>query len=128
MQIYPLLFAQLKDSSYLYVSKERETNTSEMKTRNKLTSEALRLARQIDSLYNKVELSDYGFFETYHDTMLYQRDGAWEEASEIQYHTDRGEIKFAEAGIKNLQETLAFCKAVIKVQEMTRKLPEPIYG
>lgn len=93
----------------------------------KITKQAIKLAQQIGAEYDKIELTDYGFFDAYHDTMLYQKEGAWEEVGEIEYFEEKGEIKHAEGGIKQLMETLAYCKAVVKLQEMTRKLPKAIY-
>ena len=97
-------------------------------TMKKLTKQASAIARKIDSQYSLLKSDRFGFFETYHDTMLDQVDAAWEEVEETAYFEEKGEIEHAQTGIKNLTEALKFCQAVIKLQTMTDKLPEPIFG
>jgi hypothetical protein len=96
-----------------------------------LTNKAVKLAEQISREYDKIYLDDYNFFDTYHDTMLYQKDGAWEIVNEVEEYERRGTdqyLGYTEDHIIELEKTLLFCKAVIKVQTLTAKLPEAIFG
>ena len=93
-----------------------------------LYNKAVRIYRNICDQYNLLASDKYRFFETYHDTMLDQKDGAMEIVGEIEHYVKTDQIAFAKANIKELNKTLSFCKAVINLQEMTEKLPEPIFG
>ena len=92
-----------------------------------ITKQAVHLANLIDKQYNLLKSDKFGFFDAYHDTMLAQCDCAWQEVDETEYFEKLGELDNAEAGVNNLVETLKFCTAVIRLQAMTDKLPEPIF-
>ena len=101
---------------------------------------AIKLAEQIDALYNKLTLGNYGFFDAFHDDLRIQRDCACDEVNELEEYLQNPTKKYgfmkkkptgaecADMCMQNLVDTLNYCEAVIKLQEQTLKLPKSIYG
>ena len=93
-----------------------------------ISQQARKIAQQIENQYNELNNETPYFFDQHHDDMRIQRDCSYEELTEIEAYEQRGEIKFAKIGLKNLKETLIYMKAIIKLQEQTNNLPRSIYG
>ena len=102
----------------------------------KKVDEATELATQITKYYNALTITNSQFFDLYHDTMLYQKNGAWEEVDELEAFIKQQMIKpsvqnidgVIKKYIKNLKDTLKYCKAVIKAQTQVNKIPDAIFG
>lgn len=83
----------------------------------------------ICALYLKLDLeAGEAFFDMYHDDLLCQREGAGEELDEMEEYMENDNRKAFDMSFKNIAATEKYCKAVIKIQELTRELPESIYG
>ena len=93
-----------------------------------LTKKAISLAALISRQYNMLELDKYKFFETYHDSMRCQMECAWEEVDNVAAYEEDNDEDSALSSISLLQQTLTYCKAVIRLQKLTKALPEAIYG
>jgi len=94
----------------------------------KLTQQANRLSNKINACYNAIDITQWNFFETYHDAMLYQRDGAREVAAEVEHYEKKEDIVNAEEGVQTLKDTLEFCNAILKIQKQVTNLPTAIFG
>lgn len=104
-----------------------------------MKTEIDKIITQIEKEYNKLNMNENNFFETYHDIMLTQRDCAYEESEEYDYYITHSETFKANGKVKTnidcakeciitLNNILKYMKAIIQLQELTRKLPEPIFG
>lgn len=90
----------------------------------KLLKKAGQLASAIDAEYMKLDM-ETDFSNNMHDTMLIQKDCAWQEVGEMEHYTKKEHL---EKTIEALEKTLAYCKAVINAQEVVNKIPEAIFG
>lgn len=101
---------------------------------------AIKLAQQIEKEYMKLTAEDTNFFDHHHDNLRIQMDCAWDEVEELkeylknktkkygyQHHKPTG-AECADVCMRNLQDTLTYCKAVIDLQTQTNNLPKSIYG
>lgn len=90
---------------------------------------AQQIYERICALYLKLGLdAGEAFFDMYHDHLLCQRDGAGSELDEMEEYMEKDNSRAFKMCMDNLVATEKYCKAVIKLQEQTRKLPESIYG
>ena len=55
-------------------------------------------------------------------------DCAWESVGEIDHYLRANDLESANDEFKNLEDTLIYCDAVIKLQEQTNNLPKCIFG
>lgn len=89
---------------------------------------AYSLSNRIRKEYDKLSTKNRIFFETYHDNLMYQLQGVDEELDEMLVDFDNQNEEHFMMGYKNLEDTLVYFKAVIKLQKLTLELPESIYG
>ena len=105
------------------------TNKLKMKKKQtNLTKIAATLARKIELEYSKLNNDDPNFFETYHDNVRCQMDCAYQIAGEVEIYVEKDDLKSAKEQVKDLQDTLKYCKAVIELQKQTVNLPKCIFG
>ena len=103
---------------------------------NKLLKGGILLAQKIDAAYEELDIVNEYFFNQFHDNMLIQKDCAWQEVGELEVYSENLTTKYgritgkdgADSCIKNLEATLKYCNAVIKLQEQSKVIPECIFG
>ena len=103
---------------------------------NKQFKKGLALANKIDATYNKLDNYNEYFFDAYQDDLRVQRDCAFMELDELEEYCKNPKKQFGditgtegvEICIKNLEDTLTYCNAVIKLQNLSKELPKSIYG
>ena len=81
--------------------------------------------RKMYIAYNALDAKHKGFFELYHDAMLYQLEGAKEDANDINYYlsVEGGvSINKAELCLQNIKDALGYMQGVIKMQKIAEKL------
>jgi len=89
----------------------------------KLPNQQHKAQRIVKNIYNLY--AEFGITEAtdeYHDTMLYQLEGARDELSEC-FHEDEFEDL-----IPALEDALKYMKAISKVIKLLNNLPRPIFG
>ena len=102
----------------------------------KYIKKANMLASKIEAEYNKLNLLEYNFFDTYHDDLRIQMDCAWQEVDELVEYSenpnklfgDKTGLECMQYCIGNLSATLEYVTSVIRLQEQTMNLPKSIYG
>ena len=99
--------------------------------KQEILKQAKKICKSIDRQYDKLSIDKNDLvFNRYHDDMMYQSEGAWSEFNEIESYLNADDLTQdeADAYIKNLNDTLDFCKAVIKTQEASVKIPSTVFG
>jgi hypothetical protein len=102
----------------------------------KLLKEGVKIATQIENLYNELDYEGYDFFNVHHDNLRIQMDCSWMEVDELEYNVNNPTKKYGDITgkdcaaicIENLKNTLVYVKAVIKLQQQTKDLPTCIFG
>lgn len=102
---------------------------------NKLLSKAIKLASAIEDQYDLLTIEHEWFFNQFHDDLLCQKDCAWRCVDDVEHYIEKSEsldkskswLDYAEQELDNLNTTLTYCKAVIKLQNSIN-LPESIFG
>lgn len=96
----------------------------------KVVKQAIDLANKIEAEYMKLDPNKSEIiFDQFHDNMQIQKDCAWQEVDEIEMYAEKKETEqYIQSGIDNLTKTLAYCKAITKLQKQAEAVPECIYG
>tara|TARA_R110000822_G_scaffold253568_1_gene380011 strand:+ start:187 stop:501 length:315 start_codon:yes stop_codon:yes gene_type:complete len=101
------------------------------KNGTKILSQIVRICKAIDREYDKLSIEKNSLvFDRYHDDMLYQSEGAWNECNEIEHSLNEGKLTQEEVDLWIIlfKDTLAFCKSVIKTQNESVKITSPVFG
>lgn len=102
---------------------------------NKQLKQGVKLAQQIEEQYNLLE-GDSVFFDLFHDDLRIQSDCAWEVVDELEEYSENPKKQFGqitgkegiEITLDQLNDTLIYVTAVIKLQAQFNDLPRAIYG
>ena len=86
------------------------------------------LCKKITDLYNKLNIDCEYFFNAHHDNLRVQMDCSWETLGDIEHYLKINDLESANDEFKNLQDTLIYCEAVIKLQQQVNDLPKCIFG
>ena len=81
------------------------------KNGTKILSQIVRICKAIDREYDKLSIEKNSLvFDRYHDDMLYQSEGAWNECNEIEHSLNEGKLTQEEVDLWIIlfKDTLAF--------------------
>jgi hypothetical protein len=102
--------------------------------KNTLTKKANDLACKIHTQYDKLGFIDGDdfYFNRFHDQLQVQTDCAYEAAQDVEQLEKDGKLDDAQAIVEQLEDTLEYCKAIIKGQSLLTTLfkncPNPVFG
>tara|TARA_R110000868_G_scaffold328540_1_gene589365 strand:- start:2624 stop:2932 length:309 start_codon:yes stop_codon:yes gene_type:complete len=88
------------------------------------------LVSQISQEYMNLDMES-DFSTDHHDTMLIQKDAAYQELEDFRYLVEEKKTATAKDGkyyVDVFTKTLKYMKAVIRIQEQVNKLPEMVFG
>lgn len=97
---------------------------------------AAKIYKKIQQQYEAITTDSEQFYNLFHDDLMAQKYCAFNELNEMEYYLENADKNFgnghtgkdcAENCFKNIEETLIYCKAVIKLQDKFNKLPKSIY-
>lgn len=96
----------------------------------KLIKKANTIVDLISQAYSQINPTT-AIGDLYHTSVYYQNIGASEELGEMEYTFDNEENvpeSYYIDTLQNLEDTLTYCKSVLKMQQIESKMGDPIFG